>query len=36
MVDRVYKKDLARLRKDFEELRENFSSLNLSKTDWSN
>ena len=34
MVDRVYKEDLLRLRKALEELRENFSSLGSSKTDW--
>lgn len=34
MVDRAYKKDLPRLRNDLEKLRENFSSLGSSKTDW--
>jgi predicted nucleic acid-binding Zn-ribbon protein len=34
MVDRVYKADLPRLRKALEELRENFSDLDSSKTDW--
>lgn len=34
MVDRAYKEDLPRLRKALEELRENFSSLDSSKTDW--
>ena len=33
MVDRVYKKELPRLRNDLEKLRENFSSLG-SKTNW--
>jgi molecular chaperone GrpE (heat shock protein) len=34
MVDRVYKEDLPRLRKALEELREDFSALGSSKTDW--
>ena len=34
MVDRVYKADLPRLREDLETLRENFSELDSSKTDW--
>ena len=34
MVDRVYKKDLPRLRNALEELREGFSNLDSSKTDW--
>jgi predicted nucleic acid-binding Zn-ribbon protein len=34
MVDRAYKEDLPRLRKTLEQLKENFSSLNSSKTDW--
>ena len=34
MVDREYKTDLPRLRKALEELRENFSSIGPSKTDW--
>jgi hypothetical protein len=34
MVDRVYKEDLPRLRKALEELREGFSDLGSSKTDW--
>lgn len=34
MVDRVYKTDLPRLRKALEELRQNFSGLSPSKTDW--
>jgi len=34
MVDRVYKADLPRLRKALEELRENFSDLGSSETDW--
>lgn len=34
MVDRVYKEDLPRLRTALEELRENFSDLDSSKTDW--
>ncbi len=34
MVDRVYKADLPRLRKALEELREGFSDLGTSKTDW--
>lgn len=34
MVDRAYKEDLPILRKALEELRENFSSLESSKTDW--
>lgn len=34
MVDRVYKADLPRLRKALEELREEFSNLGPSKTDW--
>jgi hypothetical protein len=34
MVDRVYQEDLPRLRKALWELRENFSSLDSSKTDW--
>ena len=34
MVDRVYKADLPRMRKALEELRENFSDLGPSKTDW--
>jgi predicted RNase H-like nuclease (RuvC/YqgF family) len=35
MVDRVYKTDLPRLRKALERLREDFSSLGSSKTNWS-
>jgi len=34
MVDRVYKADLPRLRKALEELREDFSSLSPSRTNW--
>jgi molecular chaperone GrpE (heat shock protein) len=34
MVDRVYKSDLPRLRKALEELRDEFSKLGSSKTDW--
>jgi hypothetical protein len=34
LVDRVYKEDLPRLRNALEELRENFSNLGSSKTDW--
>ncbi len=34
MVDRVYKKQLPRLRNDLEKLRESFSSLGLSRTNW--
>lgn len=34
MVDRVYKEDLPRLKKALEELREEFSDLGPSKTDW--
>ena len=34
MVDRVYKQDLPRLRKALEGLREGFSELGPSKTDW--
>jgi molecular chaperone GrpE (heat shock protein) len=34
MVDRVYKKELPRLRNDLEKLREDFSSLGSSKTNW--
>ena len=34
MVDRTYKKDLPRLRKALEELREGFVALDSSKTDW--
>jgi molecular chaperone GrpE (heat shock protein) len=34
MVDRVYKADLPRLRKALEKLREDFSRLDASKTDW--
>ena len=34
MVDRVYKADLPRLRKALEKLREDFSNLDSSKTDW--
>ncbi len=33
MVDRVYKQDIPKLRKDLEKLKENFSYLG-SKTDW--
>jgi molecular chaperone GrpE (heat shock protein) len=34
MVDRVYKKELPRLRNDLEKLREDFSRLGSSKTNW--
>jgi hypothetical protein len=34
MIDRVYKADLPRLRSAFEKLREDFSKLDSSKTDW--
>ena len=34
MVDRVYKADLPRLKKALEKLREDFSKLDSSKTDW--
>ena len=34
MVDKVYKKDLPRLRSDLEKLRDGFSSLGSSRTDW--
>jgi hypothetical protein len=34
MVDKVYKADLPKLRKVLVELRESFSSLDSSKTDW--
>jgi hypothetical protein len=34
MVDRVYKQELPRLRNALEKLKENFSSLDSSKTDW--
>ena len=34
MVDRVYKKQLPQLRNDLEKLRENFSSLSTSRTNW--
>ena len=34
MVDKVYKQELPRLRKALEKLRENFSKLDSSKTDW--
>ena len=34
MVDRVYKADLPRLRKALEELKEGFSRLGPSRTDW--
>jgi hypothetical protein len=34
MVDRAYKADLPRLRKALGELRENFSDLRSSETDW--
>jgi hypothetical protein len=34
MVDRVYKKQLPRLRNDLEKLKDSFSSLGSSKTDW--
>lgn len=34
MVDRVYKAELPRLRDALEKLRENFSNLGSSKTDW--
>ncbi len=34
MVDRVYQADLPRLRKALEELREAFSELDASRTDW--
>lgn len=34
MVDRVYKADLPRLRKALEKLREEFSDLGSSKTNW--
>ncbi len=34
MVDKVYKKQLPRLRNDLEKLREGFSSLGPSRTNW--
>jgi molecular chaperone GrpE (heat shock protein) len=34
MVDRVYKKQLPRLRNDLEKLRDSFSSLGSSRTNW--
>ena len=34
MVDRVYKADLPRLRKKLEKLREDFSIIESTKTDW--
>jgi len=34
MVDKVYKKQLPQLRNDLEELRESFSSLGSSRTNW--
>ncbi|HXZ98026.1 MAG TPA: hypothetical protein VED24_01520 [Candidatus Acidoferrum sp.] len=34
MVDKAYKQELPRLRKALEKLRENFSELESSKTDW--
>ena len=34
MVDRVYKEDLPRLRTTLEKLREDFSNLGQTKTDW--
>jgi hypothetical protein len=34
MVDRVYKKDLPRLRNTLEKLREDFSNLGSTKTNW--
>jgi hypothetical protein len=34
MVDRVYREDLPRLRKNLEKLREDFSTLGSTKTDW--
>jgi molecular chaperone GrpE (heat shock protein) len=34
MVDRAYKEELPRLRNAIERLRENFSNLDSSKTDW--
>ena len=34
MVDRVYKEDLPRLRDTLEKLREGFSNLGSTKTDW--
>ncbi len=34
MVDTVYKEDLPRLRKALGELRENFSNLDSTQTDW--
>jgi len=34
MVDRVYKTDLPRLRKALEKLRDDFSKVESSKTDW--
>jgi len=34
MVDRVYKEDLPRLRKALERLKEDFSTLDSSNTDW--
>jgi predicted RNase H-like nuclease (RuvC/YqgF family) len=34
MVDRVYKTDLPKLRKALERLREDFSNLDSSKTNW--
>ena len=34
MVDRVYKEDLSRLRSALEKLREGFSNLDSTKTDW--
>jgi molecular chaperone GrpE (heat shock protein) len=34
MVDKVYKKQLPRLRNDLEKLRESFSNLGSSRTNW--
>ena len=34
MVDKVYKKDLPRLRSDLEKLRDGFSSVGSSRTNW--
>jgi molecular chaperone GrpE (heat shock protein) len=34
MVDKVYKKDLPRLKSDLEKLRDGFSSLGSSRTNW--
>jgi molecular chaperone GrpE (heat shock protein) len=34
MVDKAYKKDLPRLRNDLEKLRDGFSSLGPSRTNW--